>query len=105
MDYWIRNLSREPEFSFWLQTSTDKFYPDFVCKLKDGRILVVEYKNTKDYEDSADASEKRRLGELWAEKSDGKCLFVMTRGMEWTSIKILVESAIKGIQKGNDARS
>lgn len=88
VDYWVRNLSREPEFSFWLQTSTDKFYPDFVCKLKDGRILVVEYKNTKDYEDSADASEKRRLGELWAEKSGGKCLFVMTRGMEWELIKI-----------------
>jgi len=30
--------------SFWLQTSTDKFYPDFVCKLKDGRVVVVEYK-------------------------------------------------------------
>jgi len=42
--YWVRNLERHPEHSFWLQTSTDKFYPDFVAKLEDGRILVVEYK-------------------------------------------------------------
>jgi len=35
---------RSPQHSFWLQTSTDRFYPDFVCKLRDGRILGVEYK-------------------------------------------------------------
>jgi hypothetical protein len=26
------------------EASAGCFYPDFVCKLKDGRILVVEYK-------------------------------------------------------------
>ena len=41
--YWIRNVAKHPN-SFWLPTSTDKFYPDFVAMLKDGRILVVEYK-------------------------------------------------------------
>ena len=35
--YWVRNLERQPEHSFWLQTSTDKFYPDFVGLLNDGR--------------------------------------------------------------------
>jgi type III restriction enzyme len=44
VEFWVRNLERQESFSFWLQTSTDKFYPDFVCKLKDGRYLVVEYK-------------------------------------------------------------
>ena len=34
---------RQPN-SFWLQTSSDKFYPDFVALLNDGRVLVVEYK-------------------------------------------------------------
>lgn len=38
--YWVRNLPRR-DYSFWLQTSTDKFYPDFVALLNDGRILVV----------------------------------------------------------------
>lgn len=41
--YWVRNLPRR-DYSFWLQTSTDKFYPDFVALLNDGRILVVELK-------------------------------------------------------------
>ena len=40
---WVRNTDRQPH-SFWLQTASDKFYPDFVALLHDGRILVVEYK-------------------------------------------------------------
>jgi type III restriction enzyme len=40
---WVRNTASQPH-SFWLQTSTDKFYPDFVALLEDGRVLVVEYK-------------------------------------------------------------
>jgi type III restriction enzyme len=41
---WVRNLERQPMYSFWLQTSTDRFYPDFVVKLKDERLLVIEFK-------------------------------------------------------------
>lgn len=44
--YWIRNLSRRPYTSFWLPTSTDRFYPDFVALLNDGRVFVSEYKGT-----------------------------------------------------------
>ena len=43
VEYWVKNLERS-DYSFWLQTCSDKFYPDFVVRLKDGRILVVEYK-------------------------------------------------------------
>src|ERR1039458_6483809 len=35
---WVRNLSKQPTLSFWLQTATDRFYPDFVALLHDGRI-------------------------------------------------------------------
>jgi len=79
--FWVRNLSgpgRETT-SFWLQTSTDKFYPDFVCLLKDGRILVVEYKNATDWSND-DNKEKRALGELWEERSGGGCIFYMPKG-------------------------
>ena len=41
--WWVRNLERRADYSFWLQTSTDKFYPDFVALLNDGRIMIVEY--------------------------------------------------------------
>ena len=34
--YWIGNLPNRPQTSFWLPTSTDRFYPDFVAILQDG---------------------------------------------------------------------
>jgi type III restriction enzyme len=86
VEFWVRNLDRQPNFSFWLQTSTDKFYPDFVYKLKDGRFLVVEYKGADRWSND-DSKEKRRLGELWALKSIGKCLFVMPKGKYWMAIR------------------
>ncbi len=85
IDFWVRNLERRPQHSFWLQTSTDRFYPDFVCKLKDGRFLVVEYKG--EHLLNEDSKEKKALGELWASRSKGKCLFVMPTGKDYGSIK------------------
>ncbi|HET9341303.1 MAG TPA: hypothetical protein VFO25_00060 [Candidatus Eremiobacteraceae bacterium] len=76
VDTWVRNLSRRSSTSFWLQTSTDKFFPDFVARLKDERILVVEYKRRSDME-STDTLEKSRLGNVWATGSSGKCLFAV----------------------------
>jgi type III restriction enzyme len=79
VEWWVRNLERQPVHSFWLQTSTDKFYPDFVCKLKNGKILVVEYKGS-DRATNDDTKEKERLGELWEARSGGRCLFRMVKG-------------------------
>jgi type III restriction enzyme len=86
VEFWVRNLDRQERFSFWLQTSTDKFYPDFVCKLRDGRHLVVEYKGEHLWSND-DSKEKRRLGELWALKSARQCIFVMPKGKDWEAIK------------------
>lgn len=83
--YWVRNVERKPT-SFSLQTSTDRFYPDFICKLEDGRILVVEYKNSRDW-DLPDNDEKRKLGALWEMRSNGKGLFVMPRGRDFEEIR------------------
>lgn len=84
--FWVRNLERQPRFSFWLQTSTDKFYPDFVCLLTDGRYLVVECKGVHLWS-ADDASEKREIGELWEARSDGQCLFVMPKGPDFEAIR------------------
>ena len=73
--YWIRNVARDPA-SFSLPTATDRFYPDFVAQLDDGRLLVVEYKGARDA-DAADTREKRAIGELWERKSDGRGLFLI----------------------------
>ena len=83
--YWVRNLAKRPT-AFSLQTSTDRFYPDFVCLLKDGRVLVVEYKG-KDRWDGIDATEKRAVGAVWEGRSEGKCLFLMPEGKDFESIR------------------
>lgn len=74
--HWVRNLATRPQTSFWLPTSTDRFYPDFVAELQDGRALVIEYKG-EHLADTQDTKEKRNIGQLWAEKSSGKGLFLM----------------------------
>ena len=73
--FWIRNVARHPA-SFWLPTATGKFYPDFVTKMEDGRLLVVEYKGAH-IADGPDTAEKRTIGELWERTSSGKGLFVL----------------------------
>ena len=77
--WWVRNLSNRVEASFWLQTSTDRFYPDFVAQLTNGKIIVVEYKGG-DRSTNEDSMEKERLGKLWEERSGGRCFFEMIGG-------------------------
>lgn len=74
--YWVRNIEKQPDFSFYLPTSTDNFYPDFVVKLNDGRLFAIEYKGEY-LVTSDDSKEKDNIGHLWEEKSNGKCLFLM----------------------------
>ena len=87
--HWVRNLEIQPEASFWLLTSSDRFYPDFVAELQDGRILVVEYKGDV-YVTNDDSKEKKALGDLWASKSAGKGIFLMAEKNEvWQERKYL----------------
>jgi type III restriction enzyme len=85
VEVWVRNLERRPESSFWLQTSTDRFYPDFVARLTDGRILVVEYKGA-DRWSTDDSEEKRAIGDLWAARGNGRCTFIMPNGPDWPAL-------------------
>jgi type III restriction enzyme len=86
VEMWLRNIERQSDTSFWLQTSTDRFYPDFLAKLKVGRIAAIEYKNTRDYTNE-DSDEKRRIGEYWERVGRGKVLFYMTNGKNWDGLK------------------
>ncbi len=88
VEYWVRNISNQPSRSFWYQTSTDRFYPDFVCKLKDGRYLVVEYKGKDRYPLE---QEKRDIGELWEKRSTGKCLFIMPTDRKYDLIEAKIQ--------------
>lgn len=91
VERWVRNTSRQPN-SFWLQTSSDKFYPDFVALLNDGRILVVEYKG-EPYASNDDSKEKRLVGELWSERSNGSCIFLMVEDRRFAQIDAALADA------------
>ncbi|MBN8716485.1 MAG: DEAD/DEAH box helicase family protein [Xanthomonadales bacterium] len=74
---WIRNVERKPT-SFSLPTSKGRFYPDFLVRMENGHMLVVEYKGADRYEHPEEA-EKRRVGELWARRAGENYHFVMPR--------------------------
>ena len=75
---WIRNIEREPAYSFWLPTHADKFYPDFVIKLIDGTYAAIEYKG-EHLASNDDTAEKNLVGELWEKSRGGKFLMATMR--------------------------
>jgi type III restriction enzyme len=79
--WWIRNTERKPH-SFWLQTSSDRFYPDFVAQLTDGVLVAIEYKGGH-LASNLDSREKKQVGELWEARSGGRCRFVWVEDKDW----------------------
>lgn len=73
VDVWSRNVAGHPA-SFWLQTSKDRTYPDFVARLTDSRIFVVEYKGDHLWDGAA---EDRAIGLAWERAGGG--LYLMVR--------------------------
>ncbi len=81
VEFWVRNLAQKPT-SFRLLTPEDWYYPDFVAKLTDGRILVLEYKGKHLYT-AQDAIDKRAVGAVWESKMNGQGLHIMTNGPDY----------------------
>ncbi|MFI8553772.1 DEAD/DEAH box helicase [Psychrobacter sp. NPDC077938] len=88
VEWWVRNVEKKST-SFWLQTASDKFYPDFIVKLNSGIILAIEYKG-KDRSveiGNRDSIEKKRIGDLWAKRSNGACGFVWVENKNWQTLR------------------
>jgi type III restriction enzyme len=49
-------------------------------------VLVVEYKGQL-IESNQDSQEKQALGELWAKRSGGKCLFAMPKNKDYAAVQ------------------
>ena len=82
IDWWVRNVDRKPT-AFWLQTAKDRYYPDFIVRLKTGVTLVIEYKGKHIAEHD---KEKRQIGELWARRSNGRCRFAWVENKNWQAL-------------------
>ena len=88
---WVRNLERRPATSFWIQTSSDRFYPDFVALLDNGQVAAIEYKGGDRTEaESGDTAEKALVGRKWAEASDGTCLFGLVEDKDFGAVNRLL---------------
>jgi len=85
---WIRNVDRKPG-AFSLPTSKHRFYPDFLVRMENGNIVVVEYKGAHLYGDQA---EKRRIGDVWAKRAGAKFRFVMPQQRDWGLIRAAATS-------------
>lgn len=90
IEFWVRNLVRKEASSFFLQKADGRFYPDFICQLKNGKVLVVEYKGGNGWDSAKD---DRLIGGLWAELSGSKCHFVMVKNKEWEVIDAEIKKA------------
>ena len=101
--HWVRNLPRFPEFSFWLPTASDRFYPDFVAELEDGRLLVVEYKG-EGYKSADDAIEKQRVGELWARLSGNLFLLAVERDAQGRGVAGQLRACVGSVAIAEHAR-
>lgn len=88
---WVRNVERKPS-SFSLPTSGHRFYPDFLVRMEDGIVLAVEYKGGDRF-DAPEQVEKRRVGALWALRSEGRCAFAMPRNRDFDAIDAALAEA------------
>jgi type III restriction enzyme len=89
VEWWVRNVEKKVS-SFWLQTASDRFYPDFIVRLTNGVTLAIEYKGLH-IADTRDSREKKQIGELWERRSNGRCRFVWVENRNWQALKDAVK--------------
>jgi len=82
VERWIRNPEHESQGGFWLPKSPGRFFPDFIVELKDGRIVLVEYKG-QDRAQNPEELHKKAVGDLWAARSEGRCAFGWVVDRTW----------------------
>ena len=70
--FWHRNLERGKGF---LLNGFINHYPDFIVKMKNGKIILIETKG--DHLDGSDSLQKLRLGAKWASKAGDNYRYFM----------------------------
>ena len=94
VDLWVRNISKHPA-SFWLPRVQHRFYPDFIARLTDGRLFVVEYKG-EHLATAQEAREKDMLGRLWA-KQTGNVFLTVRKMQHGIGVQDQMLNAIRGV--------
>lgn len=85
--FWHRNLERGKGFCL---NGFINHYPDFIIKMKNGKIVLVETKG--DDRDNSDSIKKIKLGEKWASKAgDSYRYFMVFNNSKLDGAKSVVE--------------
>lgn len=92
VERWIRNLEQESAGGFSLPLAPGRFFPDFIVELKDGRIVIVEYKGPHLANDPKELH-KEEVGKLWAARSGGKCVFVRVVDRDWAKLEAALNAS------------
>jgi type III restriction enzyme len=79
-------LSHESAGGFCLPLAPGRFFPDFLAELNDGRTAIIEYKG-KNRAELTEEKHKRDVGNLWAERSGGQCVFVWVVERDWATLE------------------
>ncbi|MCB4359565.1 DEAD/DEAH box helicase [Quatrionicoccus australiensis] len=72
VEWWHRNLSRGKGFRI---NGFLNHYPDFIVKLKSGKVVALETKG--DDRDNSDSERKLKLGKAWEAKTGGSHRYMM----------------------------
>jgi type III restriction enzyme len=83
---WIRNTEHESHGGFWLPKSPGRFSPDFIVELRNGCIVLVEYKNAR-IAHAPEEQHKRAVGKLWAGRSNSKGRFAWIIDRDWNELE------------------
>jgi hypothetical protein len=80
------------ELVHWLDRNLPFPYadPDFLVELDSGVVVAVEYKGA-DRAMTPDSIEKKRIGELWAARSGGRCRFAWVENRNWAALRAAVQ--------------
>lgn len=76
VEFWMRNYPTW-RHAFRLPYPGGTFFPDFLAKLRNGTLLVVEYKGAH-LAHTPETYEKEAIGQLWARKTGNRFLMVRT---------------------------
>ncbi len=82
---WIRNTEHKNHGGYSLPKSPGQFFPDFIVETEDGRIVLVEYKGN--LAEIPEEQHKKAVGELWAERSAGRCGFGWVVNRDWGALE------------------
>lgn len=81
IEWWYRN----PSYNGFCLNYYDNHYPDFIAKLKSGKIILIETKGN--HLENPQSEEKAKVGKIWAELSGRNYRYYMVFKEKAANIK------------------